>query len=149
MEVMQFILQEFVQKRTVEQIVVPVGHGVEVYLLQKELAEKVDKMRAEDSGGDSTCASGAHPRTNCGADCRYPFATDLGGDDGSSAVCTTHASESYGRTDRGRLLSPDSGGNFRVGVIRHACHLAQFLRAQATRSQVSSCGRAVRRTLKP
>ena len=30
MEVMQFILQEFVQNRTIEQIVVPVGHGVEV-----------------------------------------------------------------------------------------------------------------------
>ena len=25
--------------------------------------------------GDSTCASGAHPRTNFGAGCRYPFAT--------------------------------------------------------------------------
>ena len=49
---------------------------------------------------------------------------------------STYASESYGRTDRGRLHSPDSGGNFRVGVMRHAFHLAQILRAQATRSQV-------------
>ena len=47
--------------------------------MQKELDEKVDKKRAEDSGGDSTCASGAHPRTNCGAGCKYPIATDLGG----------------------------------------------------------------------
>ena len=30
MEFMQIILQEFVQNRTVEQIVVAVGHGVEV-----------------------------------------------------------------------------------------------------------------------
>ena len=51
---------------------------------------------------------------------------------------STYASESYGRTDRGRLLSSDSGGNFRVGVIRHAFHLAQILRAHATHSQVSS-----------
>ena len=49
---------------------------------------------------------------NCGAGCRYPFATDHGGNDGSSAVYTTNSSESYGRTDRGRLHSPDSGGNF-------------------------------------
>ena len=49
---------------------------------------------------------------------------------------STYASESFGRTDRGRLHSPDSGGNFRVGVIRHALHLAQILRAHATRSQV-------------
>ena len=46
--------------------------------------------------------------------------------------------ESYGRTDRGLLFSPDSEGNFRVGVMRHAFHLAQNLRAQATRSHVSS-----------
>ena len=32
----------------------------------------------------------------------------------------------------------DSGGNLRVGVMRHAFHLAQILRAQATRSHVSS-----------
>ena len=51
---------------------------------------------------------------------------------------STYASESYGRTDRGRLHSPDSGGNFRVCVIRHAFHLAQILRAHDTRSQVSS-----------
>ena len=68
---------------------------------------------------------------------------------------STYASESYGRTDRGRLRSPVSGGNFRVGVIRHAFHQAQILRAHATRSQVSSSfsllswGRAFRRTLKP
>ena len=68
---------------------------------------------------------------------------------------STYASESYGRTDRGRLHSPDSGGNFRVVVMRHAFHLAQILRAQTTRSQVSfffsllSWGRTVRRTLKP
>ena len=37
---------------------------------------------------------------------------------------------------RGRLHSPDSGGNFRVDVIRHAFQLAQILRAHATRSQV-------------
>ena len=48
---------------------------------------------------------------------------------------STYASESYGRTDLGRLHSPDSGGNFRVGVIRHAFHLAQILRAHATRYQ--------------
>ena len=40
MDVMQFLLQELVQSRTVVQIVVPVGHGVEVYLLPKELVEK-------------------------------------------------------------------------------------------------------------
>ena len=102
LEVIQIILQ-VVQNRTVEQVVVPVG--------------------------DSTCASRAHPRTNFGAGCRYPF--------------------------RGRLHSPDSGGNFRVCVIRHTFHLAQILRAHDTRSQVSSSfsllswGRAVRRTLKP
>ena len=33
-------------------------------------------------------------------------------------------------------ISPDSGGNFRVSVMRHAFHLGQILRAQATRSQV-------------
>ena len=49
---------------------------------------------------------------------------------------STYASESYSRTDRGRLHSPDSGGNVQVGVMRHAFHLAQILRAQATRSQV-------------
>ena len=73
MEVVQIILQEFVQNRTVEQIIVPVGHGVEVYLLPQELDETLAKLRAEDGGGDSTCASGAHPRTNCGAGCRYPL----------------------------------------------------------------------------
>ena len=51
---------------------------------------------------------------------------------------STYASESYGRTDRGCLHSPDSRGNFRIYVIRHAFHLAQILRAHATRSQVSS-----------
>ena len=107
----------------------------------ERLDGKVATLRAK----DSTCASGAHPRTNCGAGCRYPFATDHGG----NAVFFHVRVESYGRTDRGRLLSPDSGGNFRVGVIRHAFHLAQILRAHATRSQVSSWGRAVRRTLKP
>ena len=55
------------------------SHGFEVYFLQKELVDKVEKMRAEDSGGDLTCASEAHPRTRCGAGCRYPFATDHGG----------------------------------------------------------------------
>ena len=65
---------------------------------------------------------------------------------------STNSSESYGRTDRGCLHSPDSGGNFRVCVIRHAFRPAHILRAHATRSQVSSCfsllswGRAVRRT---
>ena len=44
MEVMQFVLQEIVQNRTVEQIVVPVGHGVEAYFLPKELDEKVAKI---------------------------------------------------------------------------------------------------------
>ena len=43
LEVMQIFSQEFVQNRTVEQIVVPVGHGVEVYLLPKEVDEKVKK----------------------------------------------------------------------------------------------------------
>ena len=81
--------------------------------------------------GDSTCASGAHPRTNCGAGCRYPFATDHGGN-------AVFFPESYGRTDRGYLHSPDSRGNFRVCVIRQAFHLSQILRAHATRSQVSS-----------
>ena len=52
LEVMQIILQ-VVQNRTVEQIVVPVG--------------------------ESTCALIAHPRMNCGAGCRYPVATDHGG----------------------------------------------------------------------
>ena len=37
--------------------------------------------------------------------------------------------------------SSDSEGNFRVGVMRNAFHLAQILRAQATRSQV--CSRSV------
>ena len=60
----------------------------------------------------STCASGARRRANCGAGCRNPFATDHGGNDGSSAVYTRNSSESYGRPDRGRLHSPDSGGNF-------------------------------------
>ena len=63
--------------------------------------------------------------------------------------------KSYGRTDRGRLHSPDSGGKLHqtrsswqnrcvlrscagVDVMRHAFHLAQILRAQATRSHVSS-----------
>ena len=49
---------------------------------------------------------------------------------------STYASESYRRTDRGRLHSPVSGG---VCVIRHAFRLAQILRAHDTRSQVSSC----------
>ena len=49
---------------------------------------------------------------------------------------TTYASESYSGTDRGRLHSPDSGGNFRVGVMLHAFHLAQILRAHDSRSQV-------------
>ena len=68
---------------------------------------------------------------------------------------STNASESYGRTHRGCIQSPGSGGNFRVCVIRHAFRLAHILRAHATRSQVSSCfsllswDRAVRRTLKP
>ena len=44
MEVVQIILQEFVQNRTVEQIVVAVGHGVEVYILPKELDEKVVEL---------------------------------------------------------------------------------------------------------
>ena len=47
-----------------------------------------------------------HPRSNCGADCRYLFATDHGGNDGSSADFSTNASESYGGTDRRRLHSP-------------------------------------------
>ena len=51
LEDIQIILQ-VVQKSTVEQIVVPVG--------------------------DSTCASAAHPRTNFGAGCKFPFATDHG-----------------------------------------------------------------------
>ena len=42
MEVVQITLQEFVQNRTVEQIVV--HHSVEVYLLPKELDEKVAKI---------------------------------------------------------------------------------------------------------
>ena len=42
MEVKQFILQEFVQNRTVEQIVVTVCHGFEVYLLPKEFVDKVE-----------------------------------------------------------------------------------------------------------
>ena len=45
-------------------------------------------------------------------------------------LSSTYASESYRRTDRGRLRCPDSGGNFRVDVIWHAFHLAQILRAQ-------------------
>ena len=49
----------------------------------------------------------------------------------------TYASESYGRTDRGRLHSPDSGENFPVGVIRHAFHLADSA-CSGHRSQVSS-----------
>ena len=57
MEVVQIVPQEFVQNRTVEQIVVPVGHGVEVYLLPKELDEKVAKLRAEDSGGAKSCSA--------------------------------------------------------------------------------------------
>ena len=47
-------------------------------------------MRPEDSRGDSTCASGAHPRTNSGAGCSYPFATVLGGNDGISADHESH-----------------------------------------------------------
>ena len=43
MDAIQFLLQELVQNRTVVQIVLPVGHGVEVYLLPKELVEKVKK----------------------------------------------------------------------------------------------------------
>ena len=46
-------------------------------------------------------------------------------------------------------VSPDSGGNFRVGVIRHAFHLAQILRAHATPFPSVLFFRAVRRTLKP
>ena len=41
----------------------------------------------------------------------------------SSAVYTTYPSESYGGTHRARFHPPDSGGNFRVGVMRHAFHL--------------------------
>ena len=52
-------------------------------------------MRPEDSGGDSICASGAHPRTNCGAGCSYPFATDHGGNDGIGADHTR--AESHGQ----------------------------------------------------
>ena len=128
-EVMQFKLQEFVQNRTVEQIVVPVGHGVEVYLLPKErIQERIVEQVV---------------------DIPLPQIME------EMLFSSTYALESYGRTDRGRLHSPDSGGNFRVGVIRHAFHLEQILRAHATRSQVSSSfsllswGRAVRRTLKP
>ena len=98
----------------------------------ERLDEKVEKLRAEDSGGDSTCASGAHPRTNCAAGCRFPLPQIME----EMLFSSTYASESYGRTDRGRLHSPVSGGNFRVDVMRHAFHLAQILRAQATRSQV-------------
>ena len=60
---------------------------------------KSGKMRPEDSGGDSTCSSGAHPRTNSGAGCSYPLATDHGGNDGISADHTTGArAESHGQT---------------------------------------------------
>ena len=59
---------------------------------------KSGNMRPEDSGGDSTCASGARPRTNSGAGCSYPFATDHGGNDGISADHTTGArAESHGQ----------------------------------------------------
>ena len=33
---------------------------------KRSAAQQKWNMRAEDSGGNSTCASGTHPRTNCG-----------------------------------------------------------------------------------
>ena len=62
---------------------------------------------------------------------------------------STYASDSYRRTDRGRLHSQDSGGNFRVCVIGHAFHLAQILRASRHPFPSVFFFRAVRRSLKP
>ena len=79
--------------------------------------------RAEDSGGGSTCASGAHPRTNYGASCRCPSVTHHG-------MMEVERSSWLNRC----VLRGCAG----VDVVRHAFHLAQILRAQAIRSQVSS-----------
>ena len=77
---------------------------------------------AEDGGDDSSCVSGAHPRTNHGAGCRYPSATEEIMEVERSAL-------------QNRCVFRGCAG---VDVERYAFHPARILRAQAIHSQGSS-----------
>ena len=116
MEVVQIKPQEFVQNRTVE----PMKKWQNCVQKTVEVIQLVPQERIQERIAEQV------------VDMPLPQIME------EILFSSTYASESYGWTDRGRLHSLDSGGNFRVGVMRHAFHLAQVLRASATRSQVSS-----------